>query len=81
MSKTIELTDEQYAIIEKAAIRQAQTPAALLAQWVENLRGCDDVRGYYETEDWFRHLGATEAQIAEARRIARSRRGSVVAHP
>lgn len=80
MSKIIELTDDQYAMIEQAARIQEQTPAALMAQWVENLRGCDGERGNYETEDWFRHLGTTEAQIAEGRRIARSRRGSVVAH-
>jgi len=80
MSKSIELTDEQYATIEQAAKMQGRTPAALIAQWVENLRGGDRERGAYETEDWFRHLGATEEQIAEARRIARSRRGTVVAN-
>ena len=81
MGKSIELTDEQYATIEQAARAQGQTPEALITRWVDNLRGCDRERGAYETEDWFRHLGASEEQIAEARRIARSRRGTAVANP
>jgi hypothetical protein len=80
MSKIIELTDEQYAAIEQASEAQEQTPASLIARWIENLQGCDRERGNYETEDWFRHLGATEEQIAGARRIAQSRRRTVVAN-
>jgi hypothetical protein len=37
MSKMIELSDEQYRIIEQAATR-GQTPDAFLAQLIEELR-------------------------------------------
>ena len=80
MSKTIELTDEQYATITRAAQERGQSPAMLVAEVAEELRDPVYAPRYYETEDWFRHLGATEEQIAEAYRIARSRRGVTVAN-
>jgi hypothetical protein len=81
MSKIIELTDEQYAAISSAAKERGQSPAMLIAEVAEELRDPERVPRYFETEDWFRHLGATEEQIAEARRIARSRRGTAIANP
>lgn len=73
MSHVFQVTDEQYQTIEQAAKTESQTPDALFARWIEELR--DRTRGsrYYETEEWFRHLGATEEQIAEAKRIAKER--------
>jgi len=71
MSKVIELSDEQYRAIERAATSQGQTPGALLAQWIDELRDTRVASHYYETEDWFRHLGATEEQIAESARLAK----------
>lgn len=65
MSKVIELSDEQYQTIERAAALQGQSPDALLAQWIDDLHDRDREPRYYETDDWFRHLGATEEQIAE----------------
>lgn len=41
MSKVIELSDEQYQTIERAAATRGQTPATLLAQWIEDLRERD----------------------------------------
>jgi hypothetical protein len=81
MSKFIELTDEQYAAISSAAQERGQSPAMLIAEVAEELRDPERTPRYFETEDWFRHLGATEGQIAEARRIAESRRGNIVANP
>lgn len=79
MTKVIELSDEQYPIIERAAAMRSQTPADLLAELIEDLGRHDGAPRHYETEDWFRHLGATEEQITEARRIAltRGRSGNV----
>jgi hypothetical protein len=54
---------------------------ARLAAWIEELRDRDRDPRYYETDDWFRHLGATEEQIAEAKRIAQARSGTGNAHP
>ena len=73
MGKTIELADEQYAAIEEAAKCRRRTPQALIDEWVEALREGGRVHGVYETDDWFRHLGATEEQIAEAKRLAAER--------
>ncbi|HEY8744518.1 MAG TPA: hypothetical protein VIU62_15590, partial [Chloroflexota bacterium] len=76
-----ELTDEQYAAITIAARERGQSPELLIAEVAEELRDPARAPRYFDTEDWFRHLGATEEQIAEAQRVARSRRGTVVAHP
>lgn len=73
MSHTLELTDEQYSAIERAAAARGQTPDALIASWIAVLDEEPGALEAYETEDWFRHLGATEEQIREARRIARER--------
>jgi hypothetical protein len=81
MSKVIELTDEQYRTLAQAAATRGQTPDALLAEWIEELRDRDRDPRYYETDDWFRHLGATEEQIAEAKRLAQARSGTGNAHP
>jgi hypothetical protein len=81
MSKIIELPDEQYAAISSAAKERGQSPAMLIAEVAEELRDPERSPRYFETEDWFRHLGATEEQITEARRIARSRRGTAIANP
>ena len=81
MSKTIELTDEQYAAIEEAARCRRRTARALIYEWVAALRDGGGVHGVYETDDWFRHLGATEEEIAEAKRIAAERTEALRAEP
>lgn len=73
MSRILELTDEQYETFSQAAAAKGQTPEELLAAWIEELREGNREPHHYETEEWFRHLGATEDQIAEAKRIARER--------
>jgi hypothetical protein len=73
MSRALELTDDQYEIFTQAAAARGQTPAELLAAWIEELRESNQEPHHYETEEWFRHLGATEDQIVEAKRIARDR--------
>ncbi len=73
MSHVFQVTDEQYQTIEQAAKTEGQTPDALFARWIEELRDRTREPRYYETEEWFRHLGATEEQIAEAKRIAKER--------
>lgn len=80
MSKTIELTDEQYATITRAAAERGQSPAMLVAEVAEELRDPAHTPRYFETDEWFRHLGATDEQIAEAYSIARSRSGMPVAN-
>jgi hypothetical protein len=73
MSKMIELSDEQYRIIERAAATRGQTLDTFLAQLIEELRDRDRDPRYYETDDWLRHLGvsADRIQRANARLAAR----------
>jgi hypothetical protein len=63
MSRVIELCAEQYRIIERAAATHGQTPDAFLAQLIEDLRDRDRDPRYYETDDWLRHLGMSDAAI------------------
>lgn len=78
MSHSFTLTDEQYAIIKAAADASGSTPEDLFLAWTmaEETRHRLAHPTYYETEEWFRHLGATEEQIAEAKRIAMERSAS-----
>lgn len=68
MGKMIELSDEQYRTIERAAASRGQTPDALLAEVIDELRDPRTDPRYYETDDWFRHLGVSEEMIAEVDR-------------
>jgi len=64
MSKTIELTDEQYRIVEYAAQARGQPLEALVEAWIEEVRDRDRFPPrYYETDDWLRHLGMSEDTI------------------
>lgn len=69
MTHVLELTDEQYHTIERAAASRGQTPDTLIAAWVAALDE-GPIGTAYETEDWFRHLGMTEEQITESARLA-----------
>ena len=60
MSKVIELSDEQYRIIERAAAKGGQTPDAFLAQVIEELRDRARDPRYHETDNWLRHLGMSD---------------------
>ncbi len=71
MSKVIELSEEQYRALERAASMRGQTPEALLSKAIEELSAGHAPR-YYETEEWLRHLGASEEQITESARLARA---------
>jgi hypothetical protein len=70
MSKTIELTDEQYRVIEHAAARRGQSPDALLAQWVEALRDPYADPRYFTDDELLRHLGMSEEMIRQAEDLA-----------
>ncbi len=72
MGKVIELSDEQYETIERVAAARGQTPGAVIAGLIAELAAQNGAQ-YYETDDWFRHLGASEEQIAVAQQIAETR--------
>lgn len=77
MSKTIELTDEQYTAIMTAAQERGQSPAMLIAEVAEELRDPERTPRYFDTEDWFRHLGMTDDEIAQIGREVRQEAESI----
>ena len=82
MSKTIELTDEQYATITRVAQERGQTPAALITEVMQELRDPDREPRWYETDDWLRHLGVSDERIHRANeRLAQARRPMANADP
>jgi hypothetical protein len=66
--RIIEISDTAYHVLEELARQQGSTPDAV-AEDLITLASPDD-GPYYATEDWFRHLGATEDQIHESARLA-----------
>jgi len=72
MSKTLELSDEQYQIIKDVAESKGRTPEELLLAWAMDAEGRyrHEHPTYYETDDWMRHLGVGEDVIAEVNRAA-----------
>lgn len=68
MSKMIELSDERYQTLERAAAARGQTPETLLAQVIDEMRDPHTDPRYYETDDWLRHLGVSEDMIADVNR-------------
>lgn len=71
MSRTIELTDEQYRTLERVSQTRGRTPDALVTEWIANLRDPRADPHYYETDDWLRHLGVNEDEIAASKRRVR----------
>lgn len=63
MSKTIELTDEQYEVIAHAARQRGQSPQMLIVEVAEELRDPAYQPRYFETDDWLRHLGISDERI------------------
>jgi hypothetical protein len=68
MGHVITLSDEQYVTIARAAARQGTTPDAVLAELIESLRDPYTQPRYYSTDDFLRHLGASDEEIAELER-------------
>ncbi|WIG61140.1 MAG: hypothetical protein OJF49_003888 [Ktedonobacterales bacterium] len=71
MSHVLQIDDEQYQTLEKAATTRGQSIEPLLAEWVETLRDRRTDPRYYETDDWLRHLGMSDEEIEESKRAAR----------
>jgi hypothetical protein len=71
MSKTIELTDEQYTILEEAAAARGKEAEALLAELIDEVRDPMKHPRYHETDDWFRHLGMSEEEVEASKKRVR----------
>lgn len=71
MSRSIELSDEQYRTIERAAATLGQTPDTLLSKWITELHDRYHEPRYFETDEWFRHLGVSDTVIEDVKREVR----------
>ncbi len=68
MSHVLHVSDEQYEILARAAEAQGTTLESFLAHWIEELRDRKAEPRYLETDEWFRHLGVSDAVIEEIKR-------------
>jgi hypothetical protein len=68
MSHVVELTDEQYAILQRVAARDQETPEQLIGRMVNALT---DTQGtiYFTDDELLRALGADDAELAELARL------------
>lgn len=70
MTKTIELTDDQYQIIQHAAEQRGETADTLLRKWIEELRDPYTTPRYFTEDELLRHLGMTDEMIRQAEELA-----------
>ena len=78
MSHTIELSDEQYTTLARVAAERGEPIAAVVTEAAEALRDrMREPRYFDNVDEWFRHLGATEEEIAEGERIFQERQAQL----
>lgn len=65
MSHAISISDEVYQRLQKLAAQQEQTPEAVVEQLIAGAEAASSGRQYYETDEWLRHLGITDEQMAQ----------------
>jgi hypothetical protein len=71
MTRKLEIPDDKYEILANAASRSGKTPQDMLANLISGLRDPRTDSHYFETDDWFRHLGATDDMIDREKREVR----------
>lgn len=66
VSHTIEISDEAYRKLERIAAESHIAPALIVEGFIDTAAGTTQEYHYYELDEWFRHLGMTDDEIAEA---------------
>lgn len=66
MGHTIELSDEVFNKLQQMAVDCGESPEALVAGFISLAASTAGEQHYYELDDWFRHLGMTDEEMAEA---------------
>jgi hypothetical protein len=67
VSQLVRISDTAYQLLQELAAQQGQSPETLMEALITSAR---TGHHYYETEDWFRHLGVSEERIRRAREQA-----------
>jgi hypothetical protein len=70
MSKTIELTDEQYSTLESIAARDGETPQHFIERLLDALAQTHGTI-YYSDDELLRALGADDKELGELEELAR----------
>lgn len=67
MGYSLTLTDEQYQVIKQVADSEGRSLEELFLKWAmeEEARYRRAHPTYYTTDEWMRHLGASEQEIQE----------------
>ncbi len=65
MSYAITISDEVYQRLQRLAAQQEQTLEAVVERLITGAEAASSGRRYYDTDEWLRHLGITDEQIAE----------------
>jgi len=72
MSQILNISEDAYRILESLAQREGHTPAEIVESWAvaHAPHNPQMPPRYYTTDEWFRHLGMSEQDIAEAKENA-----------
>lgn len=66
MSHVIEISEEAYQRLERLAGQQSQSPTEVVEALISHAEEASHEHHYYDLDDWFRHLGMTDEEMAEA---------------
>ena len=68
MSHAIHISDQAYQQLKRIADESEDTPAAIVEGLIANMALGPDGQEhhYYSLDNWFRHLGMSDEEIAEA---------------
>ncbi len=68
MTQSVRISDVAYRALQTLAERQGEPPETIVERLIAS--ALPDDGPYYETEEWFRHLGVSEERIRRARERA-----------
>lgn len=66
MSHAIHISDEAYQKLEQLAQDSGESPESVVEGFVYAATASTREPHYYELDEWFRHLGMTDEEMAEA---------------
>ncbi|HKS70817.1 MAG TPA: hypothetical protein VJQ45_10370 [Ktedonobacterales bacterium] len=68
MSHAIHISDQAYQQLKRSADESQSTPATIVEDLITSMAIGPDghERHYYSLDNWFRHLGMSDEEIAEA---------------
>jgi len=65
ISQAITISDEAYQRLRKLAAQQGQSSEAVVERLITGAEAASNGHRYYDTDEWLRHLGVTDEEMAE----------------